>query len=182
MSGKLNRVTDRLQTQLMLVERDPSFAGTTQDDPAARERRRDGDRRHSLLWSLLYGGFRPRRRSGRRVEDQHRPIVDWHDPALLFSAFGLLMLCVCDGALTLALLAHGANEANPVMDLVVNGDMTRFALVKLALTASGLLILVSLARFTVFRMFRASVLVHAALAGYAILVCYELWLVGFMIP
>ena len=161
-------------------DRSPRFGSNAAE--LAHERRRAGERRHSLLWALLYGGMRPRRRGGRRAEDHHRPIVDWHDPSLLFSAFGLLMLCVCDGALTLALLAHGASEANPVMDLVVSGDMTRFALVKLALTASGLLILVSLARFTVFRLFRVSTLVHAALVGYAILVCYELWLVGFMIP
>ena len=151
-------------------------------DRVKGERRTRADRRESLLWSLLYGGFRPRRRAGRRVEDQHRPIVDWHDPLLLFSALGLLVLCVCDGALTLALLEHGAREANPVMDLVVNGDLLRFAMVKLALTAGGLLILVSLARFTVFRTFKVSKLVHAALLGYAVLVCYELWLVGFMIP
>lgn len=156
------------------------------DGPAPRpyfvERRASADRRGSLWWALLYGGFKPRRRGGRRAEDMHRPIVDWHDPLLLFSAFGLLALCACDAALTLALLAHGAREANPVMELVVDGDMTRFALIKLGLTAGGLVILVAVARFTIFRAFKASVLVHAATLGYMVLVAYELWLVGFMIP
>ena len=152
------------------------------DHAACGERRRQADRRQTLLWALIYGGLRPRRRAGRRTGDLHRPIVDWHDPLLLFSALGLLVLCVCDAALTLALLEHGAHEANPVMDLIVSGDMTRFALIKLALTASGLLVLVALARFTVFRAFRVAKLVHLAVVGYAVLIGYEVWLVGFMIP
>lgn len=146
------------------------------------ERRQSADRRRNLWWSLCYGGFRPRRRAGRRVADLHRPIVDWHDPLLLVSALGLVVLCSCDAVLTVALISHGATEANPVMDLFVNGDLTRFALVKLGLTAGGLLILVSVARFTLFRRFRVAGLVHVALVGYGCLIGYELWLASFMLP
>lgn len=150
--------------------------------PTGAERRRPTERRRHFVWSLFYGGFRPRRRNGRRAEDQHRPIVDWHSPELLFSSVGLLVLSLCDAALTLVLLQHGANEANPVMALVVDGDMARFALVKLALTGGGLLTLVAIARFTVFRFFRAELIVHLAMAGYVVLICYEAWLVGFLVP
>lgn len=150
--------------------------------PAFAERRGAPDRRRHFLWSLVYGGFYPRRRGGRRLTDQHRPIVDWHGPELLFSSVGLIVLCLCDAALTLVLLAHGASEANPVMALIVDGDVERFALVKLALTASGLLALVAVSRFTVFRLIRVANLVHLAMAGYVALIIYEAWLVSFLLP
>lgn len=145
-----------------------------------RERRERRERRRHLVRALLYGGLRPRRRGGRRAEDHHRPIVDFHGPELLFSSLGLLILCLCDAGLTLMLLAQGAREANPVMALVVGGDAVRFTLIKLALTASGLLVLVALARFTVFRVIRAATLVHVALAGYVVLVGYEAWLACYL--
>ena len=146
------------------------------------DRRGRPDRRRHFLWSLVYGGFHPRRRAGRRVLDQHRPIVDWHSPDLLFSSVGLIVLCLCDAALTLVLLAHGASEANPVMALIVDGDIERFALVKLALTATSLIALVAVARFTVFRVIRVATLVHLAMAGYVALIGYEAWLVSFLLP
>ena len=157
-------------------------ASTDRVDAPAADRRGAPDRRQHFLWSLLYGGFHPRRRAGRRLADHHRPIVDWHSPDLLFSSVGLIVLCLCDAALTLVLLAHGASEANPVMALIVDGDVERFALVKLALTASSLLALVAVARFTVFRVIRVATLVHLAMAGYVVLIGYEAWLVSFLLP
>lgn len=150
--------------------------------PAGEERRQPAERRRQFVWSLVYGGVYPRRRRGRRAGDRHRPIVDWHSPALLFSSVALLILSLCDAALTLVLLQHGASEANPVMALVVDGDVARFALIKLALTGGGLVTLVAIARFTVFRFFRAELLVHLAMAGYVVLIVYEAWLVGFLVP
>lgn len=145
-------------------------------DPAASGERRQNvaDRRSRPWYSLLYGGFRPRRRAGRRSEDETRPLTDWYPAALLASAVLTLILCVADAALTLWLLAHGAVEANPVMALVVGGDARRFVLVKLALTAGGVICLVVLARVRLFRRLPASMLVHATFAGYLLLVGYEI--------
>jgi len=144
-----------------------------QSQPGDR-RRGSHDRRVRLWRSLVYGGLNPRRRVGRRAGDHHRPIVDWHGPGLFASSFLILILCVLDAFLTLRLLASGAHEANPLMALYVNSDERRFVIVKLSLTGAGLLALVALARFRVFRALRAATFVHAVLAGYAALVIYEL--------
>jgi hypothetical protein len=149
------------------------------DDGGADERREGArDRRDRLWFGLLYGGFRPRRREGRRTDDRVRPIIDWHDPALLASAILILILCVADAALTLKLLASGAREANPVMALFVYGDARRFVIAKIALTGGGVLALVALARFRVFRWMRAGALVHSMLVAYLLLITYELSLAG----
>jgi hypothetical protein len=145
--------------------------------PGTGERRSAGRDRRARLWgSLLHGGFNPRRRTGRRATDRYRPIVDWHDPWLFASSTLILLLCVADGLLTLRLLDGGAVEANPFMALYVYDHARRFAIVKLALTGAGVLTLVSLARFRVFRLMRASALVHLILLAYLVLVGYELML------
>ncbi len=139
------------------------------------ERRRARTDRRARLWhSLLLGGMNPRRRTGRRAGDLHRPIVDWHGPWLFASSTLILLLCAADAFLTLRLLAGGAIEANPFMALYVYGDAQRFAIVKLAMTGAGVLTLVSLARFRIFRVMRAQVLVHVVLAAYLVLIAYEL--------
>lgn len=149
------------------------------EEPAAHEagvdrRATGGDRRARLWWSLAYGAIRPGRRDGRRSEDLHRPLVDWHAPELLASSIAVLVLCAVDAALTLRLLNFGAIEANPLMALLVNGDVGRFAITKIALTGTGVLLLVAVGRFRVFRVLRVSSLLHAVFAGYLGLVLYEL--------
>lgn len=152
----------------------PSGEGTVERRQSHRDRR-------ARLWhALLYGGMNPRRRTGRRVGDFDRPIIDWHSPWLLASSILILLLCVADGFLTLQLLAGGAIEANPFMALYVYGDAQRFAIVKLALTGAGVVTLVALARFSVFRLMRAQVLVHTVLIAYLALVAYEFLLLDRM--
>ena len=149
------------------------------DSAGSRDRRRSQrDRRARLFHSLLYGGLKPRRRRGRREADHHRPLVDWHGEGLLTSAIVVLLLCVADALLTLQLLTDGATEVNPLMALLVHRGALGFALVKLSLTGAGVLMLVSIARFRVFRQLRVAMFVHAALFGYSVLVAYELWLLN----
>lgn len=132
------------------------------------------DRRRRPLWqSLFYGSLKPRRRSGRRTVDLHSPIIDWHGPWLFLSATLILILCAADAFMTLRLLESGAVEANPFMALYVYDDARRFAIIKLALTGTGVLTLVALARFQLFRVMRAAALVHLVLAAYVLLVSYE---------
>jgi hypothetical protein len=136
------------------------------------------DRRRKFIFSLVYGGLRPRRRTGRRAADHHQPIVDWHGPGLLTSSILVLLLCVADAFLTLLLLNDGAIEANPLMAVMLAGDGRHFAIAKLALTGGGVLTLVAMANFRVFRRIRAGTLVHTILAAYLVLVGYELALVA----
>jgi len=144
----------------------------------AERRVAGGDRRRKLVFSLVYGGLRPRRRIGRRASDRHRPIIDWHGPGLLASSVLVLVLCVVDAFLTLWLMTDGAIEANPLMAPLVAGDGQRFAIAKLALTGGGVLTLVALANFRVFRRIRVGALVHTILIAYLVLVSYELALVA----
>ena len=105
-------------------------------------------------------------------------MIDWHGPGLFFSVVWILILCTVDALLTLALIAQGAVEANPLMRPFVPSDPHAFAVIKLAATGLSLLILVAIARFRVFRVLRVGTVVHAALIGYIALVGYEVWLLG----
>ncbi len=146
--------------------------------PVPERRVADRDRRRKLMFSLFYGGLRPRRRTGRRASDHYRPIIDWHGPGLLTSAVLVLVLCVVDAFLTLWLMTDGAIEANPLMAPLIDGGARGFAISKLALTGCGILTMVAMANFRVFRLIRVGTLVHTILAAYVALVCYELMLVA----
>jgi Domain of unknown function (DUF5658) len=153
---------------------------TTAAGPAPRPERRVAptDRRRELVYSLFYGGLRPRRRNGRRASDRHRPIIDWHGPGLLASAVLVLVLCVVDAFLTLWLITDGAIEANPLMAPLIQGDVRSFAITKLGLTGGGVVMLVAIARFRIFRGIRVGTLVHTILFAYFVLICYELALIA----
>jgi hypothetical protein len=130
------------------------------------------------VYSLAYGGLRPRRRTGRRAGDRYRPIIDWHGPGLLASSVLVLVLCTVDAFLTLLLITDGAIEANPLMAPLVQGDIQGFAITKLALTGGGIVTLVAIANFRVFRVVRVGALVHTILFAYLVLVSYELALIA----
>jgi Domain of unknown function (DUF5658) len=125
-----------------------------------------------------HGARNPRRRGGRRAGDSHYPIVDWHSPALLIPAFGILALCVLDGMLTVLLMKHGATELNPVMALFLPDQLLLFAFVKLTLTGLGICVLVAFSRMRVFRMIPGEVFVYAVLGAYIWLIAYELRLLN----
>jgi hypothetical protein len=160
----------------MLKAIEPTAAASAGQRPERRVA--PADRRRKLVFSLLYGGLRPRRRTGRRSADHHRPIIDWHGPGLLASSILVLVLCVVDAFLTLWLMAEGATEANPLMAPLLDGGGQRFAITKLVLTGGGVLTLVAMANFRVFRRIRVGSLVHTILLAYLVLVGYELALVA----
>ncbi len=173
----MQRLKGAPRTRIEVVETNLSAVAAVAS-PGAAERRAGGrDRRAEALWrSVAYGAFRPRRRTGRRSSDFSRPIIDWHDPWLFASSTLVIIFCAIDAFLTLRLLENGAVEANPFMALYVYGDARRFAIVKLAMTGVGVLTLVSVARFRMFRMVRAGRLVHFVLGSYVALIGYELLL------
>jgi hypothetical protein len=141
-----------------------------------RERRARGDdRRRTTLRTFIQSGFTPRRRVGRRADEQHLPI-DWHEPYLLFLAIMILLLNVADAFLTLTLLTVGAREANPLIAFVLEEYPKLFAITKMGLTGVGVLVLVAVARARLFNVVRVGSLLHAVLAGYIALIAYEWWL------
>ena len=139
------------------------------------DRRLGYDRRRTTLWTFMQGGVTPRRRGGRREDEQHS-LVDWHEPHLLFLALTILLLNVTDAFLTLTLLTAGAREANPLLAFILNDYPKLFATVKMGLTGGGVLFLVAMARARVFRLMRVGTILHWLLAAYAALIFYEWWL------
>jgi hypothetical protein len=139
------------------------------------ERRRGPDRRHISLGSFLRGGLTPRRRGGRRADEQHLPI-DWHEPYLLFLSLTILLLSVTDAFLTLTLIMGGATEANPFMAFVLRDHPHLFAIIKMGLTGLGVLVLVAVARTRVFRVMRAGLVLQGVFVAYVALIAYEWWL------
>lgn len=139
---------------------------------AAAERRRGVDRRRLSLGSFLRGGFTPRRRAGRRAGEQHLPI-DWHEPYLLFLALTILLLSVADAFLTITLIMGGAQEANPFLAFVLRDHPEFFAVVKMALTGGGVVVLVAVARSRLFRIMRAGFVLQGLFVAYVALIAYE---------
>lgn len=141
----------------------------------ANERRERRERRRSVLRALWHGNFKRRRIAPRRTHERHVVVTDWFHAQWLGVGTLILLLCCFDAVLTLTLLQHGANEANPIMAPLVAGDGGMFAVVKVGLTALGVVFLILLARL---RIFGRSVgfLLYVVLVGYVALVSYELFL------
>jgi hypothetical protein len=116
--------------------------------------RRDPDRRREFSWRTVFFGFtRSRRHASRRDEDSGVIFMDWHHPWLFFLAVGIMLLSCADAFLTLTLMQHGMIEANP------------FAVSKVVMTGTSILILVFLAKARFMNRFRSV---------YCCLVCYEI--------
>jgi len=148
------------------------------------ERRQRLDRRLLSWRTFLQGSITPRRRNNRRG-NEFDGLVDWHEPHLLFLAIMILLLSVTDAFLTLTLISIGGEEANPIMAYLLEQTPRLFATVKIALTGSGIIVLVALARARVFRVIRISNIIHWCMLGYVGLIVYEAWLLrqaGSVIP
>jgi hypothetical protein len=136
------------------------------------DRRNSLDRRKLSWRTFMQGSLTPRRRENRRGHESEG-LLDWHEPHLLFLAIMILLLSVTDAFLTLTLIAHGANEANPVMAYFLDETPRLFAMVKMALTGAGIVVLVALARARIFSVIRISIIIHWCLLGYLVLIGYE---------
>jgi hypothetical protein len=153
---------------------DMSDAADTLSASRVTDRRNAADRRKRTLYSLAYGSFNPRRRGARRTDARSLRDLDWHHPQWLAVGMLIVVLSCADAALTLTLLAHGAYEVNPVMASIVGGSALFFTLVKVGLTAGGVVLLTLAARMRAFGKIPVSFLLYAVLVGYGALVFYEL--------
>ena len=102
-------------------------------------------------------------------------MTDWFQPHWLALVVSILLLSVADAFLTLTLVAHGAVEVNPLMDPLVRGSGHGFAYWKIGLTAFGVMVLTLLSKLRVWGRTVGNVL-YLTLAGYVVLVIYELFL------
>jgi hypothetical protein len=144
---------------------------------ASEEKRyRAADRRRQTVRALVYGSLRPRRLGPRRANDASIAAVDWHDARWLAVSLTILLFSCADAMLTLMLVERGAYEANPFMAPLVEGSALSFAIVKVALTGTGVIVLTMLARLRAFGRFRIGAMLYATLIGYAALLLYVFWL------
>jgi len=143
------------------------------------ERRQSDDerRRHSLR-SFLHGGFRPRRRAGRRSDDHHRIFLDWHEPRLLYLALAVLLMSCADALFTLNILAGGGRELNGIMDQLIASDIRHFLAIKIGLTAISLVLLVMLANRRFLGRFPVVRVLQLFCCGYLLLMGYEIVLLS----
>lgn len=142
------------------------------------ERRRLAERRRHSLWSFVYGGFRPRRRHGRRRGDHNRTFPDWHEPHLLYLAVAIVLMSCADALFTLNLLAAGGSELNGLMRALLESDVNHFVWVKIGVTCAAVIPLVVAARRHLLGWFPVVRVLQAFCAGYALLMAYEIYLLG----
>jgi hypothetical protein len=152
--------------------------GTAARPPAwGSDRRNRTDRRHRVVWSILYGNFNPRRRRpARRLNDSRFHPIDWYSAHLLAVSVGILLLSAADAFLTAILLLHGADEVNPIMAVLVYRSVAAFAAFKMAMTGTSIVGLVFLSRYRFMRVLRVELVLYAVLVVYAWLIGYEIWM------
>jgi hypothetical protein len=141
--------------------------------PTPGPERRGGDRRTQVLRALVHGSFHPRRRGPRRAGEHTISAVDWHHPQWLALSILIVVLSCADAMLTLMLIEHGAYEVNPLMAPLLGGSALGFTLVKVGLTAGGVVLLTQLARMRVFGRLSVGAFLYTMLAIYGALILYE---------
>jgi hypothetical protein len=140
---------------------------------AIASKRAVSDRR-TFTWKTIFFGFmRSRRRNLRREVDAEVLFIDWHHPWLFFLSVGTMLMSCVDAFLTLQLLERGMIEANPVMAAILGQGTVAFAVSKMLMTGTGILVLVFLAKARFLNRFRTGLFLTAFFSVYACLVCYE---------
>jgi hypothetical protein len=137
--------------------------------------RRDIVERRQFSWrTVLYGFARSRRRELRRNADADVALIDWHHPWLFFLAVGTMLLSCADAFLTLILIDNGMYEANPLMAGAMAEGVGLFVASKMALTGTGILLLVFLAKTQFLNRIRTGLILTSFFSLYCCLVCYEI--------
>jgi hypothetical protein len=140
---------------------------------AAAPDRRRAERRTQVWRALLHGSLNPRRRGPRRAGERTVSAVDWHHPQWLAIAMLIVAFSGSDAFLTVLLIDHGAYEVNPLMAPLLGGSALAFTLVKVGLTAAGVVLLTQLARMRAFGRIPGGAFLYAMLAIYGTLILYE---------
>ena len=138
------------------------------------ERRLESDRRDFSWRTVFFGFMRSRRHNPRREADADVVFMDWHHPWLFFLSVGIMLLSCTDAFLTLRLMDHGMIEANPVMAAMMGVSISTFAVTKILMTGTSILILVFLAKTRFMNRMRTGVLLTVFFSIYCCLVCYEI--------
>ncbi len=137
--------------------------------------RRAASERRAFTWRTVFFGFmRSRRHAPRRGDEGDVIFLDWHHPWLFFLSVGIMLLSTADAFLTLTLLQNGMIEANPFMASMLGQGGAAFAVSKVVMTGTGILILVFLAKFRFMNRVRTGLFLTFFFSFYCCLVCYEI--------
>ncbi|MGZ0019572.1 DUF5658 family protein [Nitrosomonas sp. wSCUT-2] len=142
---------------------------------------RGQERRQEMPFFCAYHlGIRNGRRMGeRRITSRGKPVyVDRYAGHLMLCAIAVLFLSAMDAFLTLNILANGGKELNWFMEVLIEDSTEKFVAFKLALTSLALVMLIIHHEVYLFKGIRVRHINYSVLAGYAILIGYELWLIA----
>ena len=138
------------------------------------ERRAPSERRMFSWRTVLFGFTRSRRHNLRRDADSDVIFMDWHHPWLFFLSVGIMLLSCADAFLTLLLIERGMIEANPFMAAMLGQGAATFAVSKVFMTGTSILILVFLAKTQFMNRVRTGLFLTIFFSFYCCLVCYEI--------
>ncbi|MGI9272064.1 MAG: DUF5658 family protein [Woeseiaceae bacterium] len=137
------------------------------------DKRAAADRRSFSWRTVLFGFMRSRRHKFRREEETEILFIDWHHPWLFFLSVGIMLMSCLDAFMTLQLIDRGMVEVNPIMASIIGQGTAMFAASKLFMTATGILVLVFLAKARFMNRVRTGLFLTIFFSFYACLVCYE---------
>lgn len=146
--------------------------------PFSPERRNRPERRRTGIKSMFYALVSSRRRDPRRDDEPVAYYTDWYSVPLFFLAVGIVLLCVADAFFTLQLISLGGSELNPFMAYLLDKGLYFFVGIKMALTVAAIIVLVMHQRFAFFRRIRTFHVLLLTFLAYAVLIVYELTLLG----
>lgn len=136
------------------------------------------DRRQSMpFFCAFHLGIKAGRRTGeRRITPRKENYVDYYENNLMICVVGILLLSTMDAFFTLNILAYGGEELNWFMSVLIEDSVEKFIGVKFALTALALVLLVIHHNVQLTRRIRVKHLKYMILAGYSLLIGYEIHL------
>jgi hypothetical protein len=146
---------------------------TEQADNRAIEQRED-ERRQTSVKTLIGAIRQQRRRNHRRDNDHVNRYIDWYGHWPFAATVTITLLCFADAFLTIVLLSKGAVELNILMDWLIQHDVHTFAVVKMAVTGTALVVLVIHFNFRIYRFIVVRYLIYALVPLYSLLIAHEI--------
>jgi hypothetical protein len=146
---------------------------TEQADNRAIEQRED-ERRQTSVKTLIGAIRQQRRRNHRRDNDHVNRYIDWYGHWPFAATVTITLLCFADAFLTIVLLSKGAVELNILMDWLIQHDVHTFAVVKMAVTGTALVVLVIHFNFRIYRFIAVRYLIYALVPLYSLLIAHEI--------
>jgi hypothetical protein len=136
--------------------------------------KRKSERRQTSARTMLGAIFHQRRRNHRRDNDHVNRYIDWYGHWPFAATLTITLLCFADAFLTIVLLSKGAVELNILMDWLIQHDVHTFAVVKMAVTGTALVVLVMHFNFRIYRFIAVRYLIYALVPMYSLLIAHEI--------